>query len=71
MRALPIRSFTRDFPRVRGEALTVTSRGRVVGIWTPSPTKPKLVNFEERVRKDFKTMLPFTGAELLKEGKKR
>ncbi len=71
VRALSTRQFQRNFARVRFEAITVTDRGRTVGTWLPAPKKPSPVNFAKRVREDFKTMLPFTGAQLLKEGKKR
>ena len=71
MRTLTIRRFTRDFSMVRSEPLTVTERGRPIGTWTPRPRKPEPVNFAKRARQDFKTKLPFTFAELLKEGKKR
>jgi hypothetical protein len=70
MRALPTRQFIRDFCRVRNEAITVTDRGEVVGTWTPSPKTPKPINFEERLKANFKSKLPFTGVELLR-GKKR
>ena len=71
MRALNVREFTRDFSKVSGQPITVTRRGRPVGTWTPVPQKPEPVNFAKRVREDFKRKLPFTFAELLKEGKKR
>jgi hypothetical protein len=71
MRALTTRRFTRDFSKVRHEALTVTDRGKPIGTWQPAARKPKRVDFAQRARQDFKTKLPFTFAELLKEGKKR
>ena len=37
----------------------------------PAPAKPKPVDFLARAKGAFKEKLPFTFAELLKEGKKR
>ncbi len=71
MRALTTRRFTRDFAKVRHEALTVTDRGQPIGTWMPLAKKAKPVDFANRVRRDFKTKLPFTFVELLREGKKR
>ena len=71
MRALTTRRFTRDFSKVRHEALTVTDRGRVLGTRTPANKTPKRVDFFKRVQEDCAAPLPFTFAELLKEGKKR
>jgi len=65
------RRFTRHFAEVRDETCTVTDRGKVVGTWIPSGQKPSPVDFAARVRKDFAAKLPFTGAQLLKSGKKR
>jgi hypothetical protein len=71
MRALSTRKFTRDFSKVRSEPLTVTDRGEVVGVWTPAPKQLKPVDFLKRLKGYCKAPLPFTGADLLREGKKR
>jgi hypothetical protein len=72
MQAVNIRTFTRGFPKLRYEPVTVTDRyGRAVGTWTPSPKQPKPVNFEKRVREYCAGKLPFTGADLVRDGRKR
>jgi hypothetical protein len=71
MKTLPTRRFMRDFARVRREPCTVTDSGKVIGTWTPVKDHPEPVNFARRVRDDFARPLPFTGAELLRAGKKR
>lgn len=71
MKTVLIRDFTRRFSSLRHQTLQVRQRGKVVGTWTPIPEEPVPVDFMKRLREDFKSKLPFTGAELLKEGKKR
>jgi hypothetical protein len=71
MKTVLIRDFTRRFSSLRHETLQVRQRGKVVGTWMPATTDPAPVDFMKRLREDFKTKLPFTGAELLKKGKKR
>jgi hypothetical protein len=71
MKTVLIRDFTRRFSSLRREKLQVRQRGKVVGTWTPVSEKPAPVDFMKRLREDFKAKLPFTGAELLKKGKKR
>jgi hypothetical protein len=71
MKTLTTRLFTREFTKVRHEACAVTDSGKVIGTWTPVREDPEPVDFAARVRKDFSQPLPFTGAELLKAGKKR
>ncbi|HXP63508.1 MAG TPA: hypothetical protein VN829_23595 [Dongiaceae bacterium] len=65
------RQFTREFRIVRTRPLQVTDRGEVLGTWTPAPSKPVPVDFEERARKDSAAAMPVSFAALLKEGKKR
>jgi hypothetical protein len=71
MKTLPTRRFTRDFTKFRHEPCAVTDSGKVIGTWTPVKDRPEPVDFARRVRDDFEEPLPFTGAELLKAGKKR
>jgi hypothetical protein len=71
MKTVLVREFTTRFPRYRNEECLVKSRRKVLGTWKPAPKRLEPVNFEERVKQDFKHKLPFTFAELLKEGKKR
>jgi hypothetical protein len=71
MRALSTGRFTREFSKLRRERLMATDRGRVVGSWTPADRKPKPLDYLERVKGYCSGPLPFTGTELLKEGKKR
>ena len=65
------RRFTKEFSTLRNRSVAVTDRGEIVGTWTPTPKKPKTVDFVARAKADTKGKLEFTGAELLKEGKKR
>jgi hypothetical protein len=71
MKTVLVRDFTRRFSSLRHETLQVRQRGKVVGTWMPTSDEPPPVDFMKRLREDFKCKLPFTGAELLKEGKKR
>ena len=71
MQAVSTRRFLRDFSRVRRNELTITDRGQVLGTWTPAAGKPRTVDYAKRVREYCSAPLPFTGAQLLKEGKKR
>jgi hypothetical protein len=71
MKTINTRRFTREFPKIHGEPCLVTDRGQVIGSWTPVAEKPEPMDFASRVRRDFSRQLPFTGAELLKRGKKR
>jgi hypothetical protein len=71
MRALSTWQFTRDFAKVRREPLTVTDRGQVLGVWTPHSNRPKPLDYFQRLKSYCKAPLPFTGAQLLRGGKKR
>jgi hypothetical protein len=71
MKTLLTREFTRNFSTHRTQPCLVKDRGRVVGTWTPAMDHPEPIDFAARARKDFKKKLPFTFADLLKEGKKR
>ncbi len=71
MKMISTRRFTRGFPKLRHESCLVSDRGKVIGSWSPIPNTPAPVNFLERVKEDFTHPLPFSGADLLKAGKKR
>jgi hypothetical protein len=71
MKTIATREFLRQFKRHKKDVCLVKDRGEVLGTWTPTPSTPAPVDFAKRVRQDFKEKLPFTFAELLKEGKKR
>jgi hypothetical protein len=71
MRALSKRRFIRDFSKVKNEPLTVTDRGHVIGTWIPMSGKPKPINYYKRLKDYCSEPLPFTFAQLLREGKKR
>ena len=71
MKTVQAGEFARHFRVHRREAAIVKDRRKVLGTWTPAPKAPKPVDFAARVREDFTRKLPFTGAELLKAGKKR
>jgi hypothetical protein len=53
----------------RSEPCQVKARGKVVGTWLPTPSKPEPIDFAHRVRQDCPTKLPFSGAALLKAGR--
>jgi hypothetical protein len=65
------RRFTKEFSTLRNQSVAVTDRGQLVGTWTPAPRKRKTVDFMARAKADTKGKLEFTGAELLRENKKR
>jgi hypothetical protein len=71
MKTILVYDFTRHFTRHKHEPALIKSRGRIIGQWSPSPKKPEPVDFAKRAMADCKEKLPFTFAELLKEGKKR
>ncbi len=71
MKTIVVNEFTRHFKRHKHEPALVKSRGEVIGQWVPVPSKPKPIDFLARAKSTFKEKLPFTFAELLKEGKKR
>lgn len=71
MRTLTTRRFTRQFGKVRHEALTITDRGQVVGTWTPADQQPEPLDVMKRLKGYCSSPLPFTGADLIKEGRKR
>lgn len=71
MKTVQVSDFIRRFSSLRRDSWRVVRRGRIVGTWMPTMDKLPPVDFMKRLRKDFKTKLPFTGAELLKQGKRR
>jgi hypothetical protein len=71
MKNLTTYEFLRQFARHRSEPCQVKARGKVVGTWLPVPNEPEPVSFAQRVREGCAAKLPFTGAALLKAGKKR
>ena len=71
MKTLTTHAFTRDFGRNKKESCLVTSKGRLIDTWQPISQKLDRVNFAERVKEYCSAPLPFTFAELLKEGKRR
>ena len=70
MKTITTREFIRNFSKGKSEHYQVKDRGRVVGTWTPTDDEPPRVDFMARLKRNFKKPLPFTGAELLKEGKR-
>jgi hypothetical protein len=71
MKTVLVRDFFRQFATRRNEALQVQQRGRVLGTWTPVQATPEPVDVLARAKRSCDKKLPFTGAELLKAGKKR
>ena len=69
MKTLVIYEFTRQFARHQHEPCLVKKRGTVIGQWVPVPKTPQPIDVMARLRKTFSRKLPFTGVELLKEGK--
>ena len=69
---LPTRIFTKQFSSHRRHEVTVSDRGRIIGTWTPAGDDLPEIDFRARALKSWGgKKLPFTGAQLLKEGKKR
>ena len=64
------RRFAKEFRAVRTRPLQVTDRGVVIGVWTPSASRPVKVDFEARARKDSAAPMKVSFATILKEGKK-
>ncbi len=71
MKTLIVNEFTRHFRRHKHEPALVKSRGQVIGQWVPVPRKPEPVDFAKRAKADCVEKLPFTGADLIREGRKR
>jgi len=71
MRTVLVRDFLRQFARRGNEPLQVQQRGKVLGTWIPSDSSPEPVDVLARVKRTCSRKLPFTGAEVLKAGKKR
>jgi len=72
MKTLTTFDFVRDFPRHSKNRCVVKKRGKIVGTWTPAPQAIEPVDILKRQADiGFTKPLPFTGAELLKAGKKR
>ena len=66
--SIVVRDFTKRFATLSHQRPQVIKRGRVVGTWLPAP---KPVDVMKRVKRHFDRSLPFTGADVLKSGKKR
>ena len=71
VKTLTTHTFTRDFGKHKKEPCLVTSKGRLIGAWQPILEKPGPVNFAERVKEYCSKPLPFTFANLVKEGRQR
>lgn len=71
MKTVVVYEFTRHFTRHKHEPALIKSRGKVIGQWTPVSARPETIDFAKRAKADCKEKLPFTFAELLREGKKR
>jgi hypothetical protein len=71
MKTVQAGEFTRRFRIHRREPAIVKDRRKVLGTWTPAPKAITPLDVMARLKKDFSRSLPFTGAELLKAGKKR
>jgi hypothetical protein len=71
MKTVIVYEFTRHFKRHKNQPALVKSRGKVIGTWVPAPAKPEPVDFAKRAMADCKEKLPFTGAELIREGRRR
>ena len=71
MKTVLVRDFLRQFAARRNEPLQVQQRGRILGTWTPSQAIPEPVDVMARAKRTCNRKLPFSGADLLKAGKKR
>ena len=71
MKTVLVRDFLRQFARRRNEPLQVHQRGKVLGTWTPNQATPDPIDVLARAKRTCSRKLPFTGAAVLKAGKKR
>ena len=71
MKTVFVRDFTKRFATLSHQPLQVRKPGKVVGTWLPATRTPEPVDVLKRLKQTFERPLPFTGAELLKAGKKR
>lgn len=71
MKTVSVREFTTRFATLSHETLQVQKRRRVVGTWTPAPKNPPPLDVMKRLQQTCERPLPFTGAELIREGRKR
>ena len=71
MKTVSVREFTAHFARLSHEALQVQKRRKVVGTWMPTPKAPTRLDVMKRLKQTCERPLPFTGAELIKESRKR
>ena len=71
MTTVSTRQFTKEFATWRSRSVQVTDRGHIVGQWTPASKQAERVDFLARATADTLGKLEFTGAQLLREGKKR
>jgi len=71
MKTVSTYDFTNRFATFSHQKVQVRKRGKVVGTWLPAPKSPEPVDVMQRLKRNFTRPLPFTGAEVLKAGKKR
>jgi hypothetical protein len=70
MKTVSVRDFTTHFATLGHTPLGERRRGKTLGTRTPPPKTPPPLDVMKRLKQDFKQPLPFTGADLLKEGKR-
>ncbi len=70
MKTVSVRDFTTRFATLSHSPLKVRRRGKILGTWTPEPKAPAPLDVMKRLKQHFKQPLPFTGLEVLKEGKR-
>jgi len=71
MKIVSVRDFTSRFATLSHSQLKVRRRGKILGTWIPDSKAPEPLDVMKRLREEFQEPLPFTFADLLKEGKRR
>lgn len=71
MKTVSVRDFTSQFATLSHQPLQVHKRRKLVGTWIPAPQAPPSLDVMKRLKQTCERPLPFTGAELIKEGRKR
>ncbi len=71
MKTVSVRDFTSQFASLSQQPLRVQKRRKLLGTWTPAPKAPPPLDVMKRLKQSCERPLPFTGAEVVKEGRKR
>lgn len=70
MKTVTVRDFTTHFKNLHHSPLKVRRRGKTLGTWIPEPKLPPPLDVMKRLKQTCERPLPFTGADIIKEGRK-